>query len=165
MTSSSVTNSARTGLLIAETAAILTDSTFIGNGFEGIKLELSRFFTGSGSSITSSDVSGNTKVGIALHVDPTVVSGQKPNGHRNNIHANNYYGAPYLHYGVQLFSGEQHGDSDWSDNYWGKNTGSRSCDPRYNFLYRRHQVIYTDVTFTSPINASTLGIPDVVGCT
>lgn len=169
MTSSSVTDSGRIGLFIAETAAIVTGLTFTGNGFEGIKIELSPFFTasftGSGSSITDSDVYGNRKAGIALYVDPNLPSSQKPNGHHNNIHANSYLGAPYLHDGVQLFSGKQHDDSDWSDNYWGENTGSRSCDPKYSFLYRRHQVIYTDVKFTSPINASSLGLPGTVGCT
>ena len=165
MSSSSVSDSARIGLLIAETAAIVTGSTFTGNGYEGIKIELSSYFVGTGSSITSSDVYGNRKAGIALYVDPNLPSIRKPNGHFNNIYANNYYGAPYLHHGVQLFSGKQHDDSDWSENYWGENTGSRSCDPKYNFLYRRHQVIYTDVTFTTLVNGSSLGLPGVVGCT
>ena len=165
MSSSSVSDSARIGLVILQTAAIVTGSTFTGNGLEGIKFELSSYFVGIGSSITSSDVYGNRKVGIALYVDPNLQSIRKPNGHFNNIYANNYLGAPYLHHGMQFFSSKQHDDSDWSENYWGENTGSRSCDPKYNFLYRRHQVIYTDVTFTTPVNGSSLGLPGVVGCT
>lgn len=158
MDSSSVADSGWLGLVISDKAAIVTDSSFTGSGFEGTKIGLSPSFTGSGSRITGSTVSGNRKVGIALYVDPYLTSSQKPSGQLNNIHANNFLGAPYSHFGLQLTSHKQHDDADWSDNYWGENTASKPCDPRYQLL-RRHQVIYADVTFTSPVSASSTALP------
>jgi len=165
MRSSTVSDSARTGLLILDAAADVACSTFTGNGYEGINIQLSSYFTGVGTRVTDSDVHDNVRAGVALYVDPYLPASRKPNGHLNNIHRNNFYRAPYLHHGVQLFSHKQHDDSDWSENFWGPDTGTRSCDPKYNFLLRRHQVTFTDVGFVTPINGSSLGLPGVVGCT
>ena len=132
MRSSTVSDSARTGLLILDAAADVAGSTFTGNGYEGINIQLSSYFTGVGTLVTDSDVHDNVRAGVALYVDPYLPASRKPNGHLNNIHGNNFYRAPYLHHGVQLFSHKQHDDSDWSENFWGPDTGTRSCDPKYN---------------------------------
>lgn len=107
------------GLYVDTATATVDHTTIANNSARGVWFNLTNVApTPAASSITSSDITGNTSYGIFLNANGDYPLASMPRGIGDNIYASNANGTQLYVTGFPSF---KNADVNWRGNYWGDN--------------------------------------------
>jgi RHS repeat-associated protein len=114
--SNSILTRNKYGVYVNNASATIDHSTISNNTSRGVWFNLPTFSIPPATSITSSDITGNTSYGVYIGANGDYPLASMPKASGNNIYANNSNGIQLTVVGYPSF---KRADVNWRGNYWG----------------------------------------------